>query len=233
MPPIVHLVRHGQAQQNIDPAFRFVLDPVLTAEGERQSKSLGRSFQFHERIEAVFSSPLQRTLQTALLAFPASLSPRGKIIACPLAQETSVAPCDTGQDRETLEKAFAAADVDFTCVELGWNSKEGQWAQDDDAVQHRSCKMREFLAGRPEREVVLVTHGYFLRYLTDVLPAKTLPACSTVLIHPLAQDWNDLHKDGIWNGSSFANCESRSYSLDLVDGCYKLHETQASLERRS
>lgn len=163
-----------QAQQNIDPTFRFVLDPCLTSEGERQSKQLAISFPFHDSVETVFSSPLQRALQTALLAFHASLSPRSKIIAHPLAQETSEAPCDTGQDRACLERAFDAADIDLTCVEPGWNSKTSQWSQDDEAVRIRAAELRDFLACRPEREVVLVTHGYFLRYLTEVLPCEPL-----------------------------------------------------------
>lgn len=126
----------------------------------------------HDRIEAVFSSPLQRALHTALLAFPASLSPRSKIIAHPLAQETSEAPCDTGQDRRSLEEKFAAADVDLACVEVGWNSKKGRWSQEEHAVQRRAAEMRHFLAARPESEVVLVTHGHLLRYLTEVLTLR-------------------------------------------------------------
>lgn len=35
------------------------------------------------------------------------------------------------------------------------------------------------------------------------------------------------------NGCSFANCEYRSYNLELVGGCYQLRETQGSKDRRS
>jgi broad specificity phosphatase PhoE len=149
-------------------ALRDILDPALTEEGQRQAEQLLRLFQFHENIGAVFSSPLQRALQTAVLAFGPWMPPNARILALPLAQETSEAPCDTGQDIQALNTAFRATNVDFKHLELGWNSKHGRWSQADSAVRQRAEDLKKFLVDRKECEVVLVTHGYFLRYLTDV-----------------------------------------------------------------
>lgn len=164
----------------------------MTEAGEEEARQLAVNFPFHDRIGAVFASPLQRALQTALLAFRVTLSPCSKVIAVPLAQETSNAPCDTGQDLKALEIAFSAADVDFHLVEDGWNSKAGQ---DDDVGPRRAAEVRDFLAARAEHEVVLVTHGYFLRYLTEVCFVRSA-GCSARANAP-DQDWEDLWKDGL------------------------------------
>lgn len=154
--------------QNVDPSFRDVIDPSLTKEGELQAQHLARTFPYHNRVEAVLSSPLQRALQTALLAFQSQLSPSAKLIAQPLAQETSEALCDTGVDRTSLEAIHGPDNVDFDAVGPDWNSKSGKWSQSEYDVQRRAVELRDLLAARAENQLVLVTHGYFLRYLTEV-----------------------------------------------------------------
>lgn len=181
---MVHLVRHAQvcyilrprqpklmisqAKSNVDNTFRNALDPELTPVGVQQAKNLGLSFQSHDSIEAVFSSPLRRALHTTCLAFAGRRSCSDRIVALPLAQETSHALCDTGHDVDVLKSLFPESKVDYQYVVSDWNSKTGQWSQDDEAVNKRATRLRDFLASRPERELVLVTHGYFLHFLTEV-----------------------------------------------------------------
>lgn len=157
-----------QAKSNVDPAARHFLDPELTSEGIKQAHELGLTFPFHDRVERVFASPLQRALHTALVAFGGKSDKSNKIIALPTAQETSNAPCDTGHDIDVLEKLFPGTKIDYRYLGQDWNSKTGPWSQDDSAVKERATSLRDFLAGRPEREVVLVTHGFFLHFLTEV-----------------------------------------------------------------
>ena len=93
--------------------------------------------------------------------------PPSKIVALPLAQETSDVPCDTGRDVVDLTAAFVNAPVDFGNVCHGWDSKTGKWAPEDAAVERRLAELKCFLADYPGTECVLVTHGYFIRYLTN------------------------------------------------------------------
>lgn len=158
----------SQAKSNVDPAFRDTLDPELTTAGVQQARELGLTFPYHGQIEAVFASPLQRALHTALLAFGENVGFDQTIIALPLAQETSHALCDTGRDLEALQKLFPEPKIDYQDVMPDWNSKIGNWSQDDAAVEGRATTLRDFLASRPEREVVLVTHGFFMHFLTEV-----------------------------------------------------------------
>ena len=90
-----------------------------------------------------------------------------KIIALPEAQETGNVPCDTGSDPEALKKEFASLPVDFGLVKDGWNSKAGKWAADSDALRARAKEVRQWLKARPEKEIVLITHGGFLHFLNE------------------------------------------------------------------
>ena len=90
-----------------------------------------------------------------------------KVVALPEAQETNAVPCDTGTDPEVLKAEFKDRPVDFDLVRDGWNSKVGKWAQDADSLRARAKEVRQWLKARPEKEVVLVTHGGFLHYLNE------------------------------------------------------------------
>lgn len=157
-----------QAKSNVDPAFREVLDPEMTSTGVQQARDLRLAFPFHDKLETVFSSPLQRALQTALFAFGEEMAIDKAVVALPLAQETSHASCDTGRDAATLKELFSESKIDFRFLAPDWNSKLGKWSQTDEAVEERARNLRDFLGSRTEREVVLVTHGFFLHFLTEV-----------------------------------------------------------------
>ena len=91
-----------------------------------------------------------------------------KVIALPEAQETSDLPCDTGSDIDALREEFAEKPVDLDLVKKGWDSKMGKWAATSTAIEARAKEARVWLRDRPEEEVVVVTHGGFLHFLTEV-----------------------------------------------------------------
>lgn len=90
-----------------------------------------------------------------------------KVIALPETQETADVPCDTGSDLSVLKKEMEGKPVDLSLVMEGWNSKTGRWAPTSDAIEIRAREARQWLKARPEEEIVLVTHGGFLHYLTE------------------------------------------------------------------
>jgi hypothetical protein len=49
--------------------------------------------------------------------------------------------------------------VDLSLVTPGWNSKKGKWAPNSQAIEERAMVARKWLMARPEKEIVLVTHG--------------------------------------------------------------------------
>ncbi|KGQ02053.1 hypothetical protein PAAG_11234 [Paracoccidioides lutzii Pb01] len=197
MPPIIHCVRHAQGYHNLTYANHTLSDPLLTPHGESQCKDLSAEFPHHSQIDLIVASPLRRTLYTALLAFEDQIKSRGlTIIALPEIQETSDVPCDVGSDLELLEKEVAekGLPVDLKLVEEGWNSKTGKWAPTAEAIEDRAREARRWLKSRPEKEIVIVSHGGFLHYFTE--------------------DWQD---STLYQGTGWRNTEYRTYTFsDLV-----------------
>jgi broad specificity phosphatase PhoE len=178
----IHVVRHAESEHNVSKDFS-ILDPSLTPLGRQQAESLGSAFPYPDTVGLVISSPLQRTIQTTLLAFTKVLDKRyyeegsgngveggAELLLDPDLQERSALPCDTGSDRKVLQKAFPT--LDFSTLGSGWPSKEGAYAADDPAVDERARKVRGHVRERAvqlkdsnKRDIVIVTHGVFMKFL--------------------------------------------------------------------
>ena len=179
---------------NLCTANHVIHDPLLTNLGHEQCAQLEKTFPRHAQVDLVTASPLRRTLYTALESFAPVFEahPDMKLIALPDAQETSDVPCDTGSDAEVLEKEFAGKPVDLGLLHDGWNvkvrrnpnasifgfleleakeiffvSQEGRYAPRAKALKERARATRRWLKARPEKEIVLVTHGGYLHYFTE------------------------------------------------------------------
>ncbi|KAF2874274.1 histidine phosphatase superfamily [Massariosphaeria phaeospora] len=178
MPPKLYLVRHAQGEHNATRDYT-IHDPLLTATGMSQCRQLQSEFLHHAGIDLVVSSPLRRTIQTAAYSFgPVLARSDVRFILLPGLQEVSDLASDTGHPRQELEGVvadmFKSEDVeielgkiDFGHVTEGWNDKTGYWAYTRDAISARAADMRNWLFQRPEEQIVIVTHGAFLHFLTE------------------------------------------------------------------
>ncbi|CAI7656073.1 uncharacterized protein N7487_003287 [Penicillium crustosum] len=211
MSPIVHFVRHAQGVHNLSHENHHLPDPELTPLGEEQARALGATFPALENIQLILSSPLRRTIQTALLAFPSHVGDGAlKVIAWPEVQEASDLNCDTGSDLLDIKAEFEKLPVDFTLVEPGWHIKQGKWAPAAGRLLERAQLAREWLSQRPEKEIVVVSHGCFLHFLTE--------------------DWVNADNSHV---TDWANAEVRSFAFEHEeDGRPVLCETIESRERR-
>lgn len=117
-----------------------------------------------------------------MLAFGAALSSpqcSSRILAFPEAQETTDLVSDTGLDVALLRERCVDKQwpVDLSLVQSGWNDKTDlKWAPTRASLRRRAQEARRFILQRVEAleclgvrdpEIVLVTHGGFLHYLTD------------------------------------------------------------------
>ena len=90
---------------------------------------LEETFPYQSSIDVIVSSPLRRTLYTALCSFRPAISRGVKIIALPELQETSSIACDTGSEVSRLEKEFSkeigptASIIDLSLLDGGWYIK--------------------------------------------------------------------------------------------------------------
>ena len=164
---MIHCVRHAQGFHNLSVANHSMPDPYLTPYGEEQCKQLAQNFPFHKSVGLLVASPLRRTIYTTLLGFTPEIGRGMTVIALPEAQETADVPCDTGTDIGVLKEEMKSKPVDLSRVPEGWNNKVGRWAPTAGAIEKRAREVRQWLKARPEKEIVLVTHGGFLHYFTE------------------------------------------------------------------
>lgn len=144
-----------------------MLDPSLTPLGEEQCQQLAEKFPYHESVELLVASPLRRTIYTALRGFEGEVKRGIQVIALAWLQETSDLPCDTGSDIETLKREMEGKPVDLSLLAEGWDDKKGLYAANEDAIDSRAKLARQWLKARPEKEIVVVTHGGYLHFLTE------------------------------------------------------------------
>ncbi|ORY04142.1 histidine phosphatase superfamily [Clohesyomyces aquaticus] len=219
-PTTLHFIRHAQGYHNLSIEAHSVRDPLLTPHGEQQCNALYQEISSQvdlNSITCIISSPLRRTLYTALNIFRPVLTanPDLKIIALAELQETSALPCDVGSSLQDLQCEFKDRPVDLSRVKEGWNEKQsGPFAPRADLVAERALQARKFLQSREEESVAVVTHGGLLHFLTE--------------------DWAGHAK---FCGTGWANCELRSYHFS--DSSLAAHanasiiETPLSIRRRS
>jgi broad specificity phosphatase PhoE len=183
----IHLVRHAESLHNVTKDFS-TLDPPLTDIGMEQAGQLVQKFTRSASIGVIITSPLKRAVQTTLAGFPHVLDKRNyaseskagginggaKLIVDPDLQERSELPCDTGSDCAVLEAAFPG--VDFTMLGNNWQAKKGAYVADDVAVEERAKKVRTRLAkiveelnNKEKKDIVVVTHGVFMKFLSGDL----------------------------------------------------------------
>ncbi len=233
--PKIHFVRHAQGFHNLGAEFSNIRDPRLTPLGVSQCANLQKEHFPAERqrsLSLITASPLTRTLQTANFSFQPALTTKDSkckptILAIPDAQETSDYPCDTGSDVPVLQKACEEQKwpVDLSLLKDDWNIKtlDGRYSPASAAlvVRARDCrkllreKARELSnSGDENVEIVLVTHGGYLHYLTG--------------------DWEDAAK---FSGTGWENTEYRTYEFETSflsdsDDTASLSETMPSRRRR-
>ncbi|WOL04249.1 phosphoglycerate mutase-like protein 1 isoform X1 [Canna indica] len=228
----VHLVRHAQGIHNVEGEKDYkaymspeLFDAHLTPLGWDQVDNLRKHVKacsLSEKIELVITSPLMRTMQTAVGVFGGdaysdgdnvpplmvenggnSERPAISSLNCPpfiaveyCREHLGVHPCDQRRSISEYHPIFPA--IDFSLVE---NDEDMLWKPDvreaDEELAARGVKFLNWLWTRKEKEIAVVSHSGFLYHTLKMF----------------GSDCHPIIKKEI--GKHFANCELRS--MVLVD----------------
>ncbi|KAI1336505.1 histidine phosphatase superfamily [Xylariaceae sp. FL0016] len=167
MPPTLILIRHAQALHNATKNYD-ICDPDLTEEGREQCAVLREGLikdPLAKQAELIITSPMRRTIQTALGSVDWLIEKGVKIEADACWQENSAKPCDTGSPVEKVKQEFPI--VDFANVDGVWPDKTSEAAYlyryNKQAILLRCQEALKKLYDRPEKVIVVVSHSGFLR----------------------------------------------------------------------
>lgn len=179
----IYIVRHAESEHNVTNDFSQ-LDPPLTSLGLQQAYQLSRTLPDPSSVAIILCSPLRRAIQTTLAGFSEILDKRyfpnnpvqgvnnGAILSLNAElQERSDLPCDTGSSVDDLTKAFPH--LDFDGLDGSWPTKTDRYGSDDGAVRDRAGRVlniledwAEKLRDDDQKNIVVVTHGAFMKSLT-------------------------------------------------------------------
>ncbi|KAI1122874.1 histidine phosphatase superfamily [Nemania abortiva] len=220
MAPTIHIVRHARALHQEwsggrDPhesynIYRDVHDPELSHVGISECQTLATEMAVLGEITMVIASPMKRTIQTAIAAFP-SFTQSKQIVLHPDLQETGYGMVNTGSSPEELIQRFGTKLIDYRYMTRDWTEKGPESRYNPVYVKERARAFRLLLRAAMQSykdtnaHIVLVTHAMFAQYLA---PAE-------------------------W--SLFKNVEWRSYRFDQLTGTDEeasIHELPCSVTRR-
>ena len=127
-------------------------------------------------VDLIVTSTLTRAIETAFLGFGAAAAAGAPpYVATELCRErVADYTCDGRRPLSTLRAAFPG--VDFSEVEA---EEDAMWLHKEVADGEASCRRRalrfvEWLLGRPERTIAVVSHSHFLLHLMALFPPAAL-----------------------------------------------------------
>jgi len=123
-------------------------------------------------VDVVLASPLTRTLQTATFMFPPPSDGAGgaaspPIVAIELCREAHGGhPCDQRRPIHTIRAEFPH--VDYSGIATDEDTQHNPDRRETvNEVAVRCDKFLQVLRGRPERNILVVSHGVFLETLLN------------------------------------------------------------------
>jgi probable phosphoglycerate mutase len=148
------LVRHGETDWNRDNRFQGHADPPLNERGRAQAGELAERLA-GEGVDAVYSSPLRRALETAeILAARLGLD----VTAAEGLREIDVGEWQ-GLTRDEVARRYPDAFARWLALEPGWDHGETY----EQLGRRVLAAIRDIAERHPGERVVVVTHGGPLR----------------------------------------------------------------------
>lgn len=161
-PSEVCFIRHAQACHNVHKDNILIPDNPLTMDGVNQCKKARYTWaaSIFNAADLIVVSPMRRALQTAVWLNDLNTSDQ-RFLVTSLCTERWSGACDEGTCKSQLIKDYPYL--------LGWQGiqelEEEWWPRQADNEVDRVNKFLSFLRSRPERKVVVISHGGLLSYI--------------------------------------------------------------------
>lgn len=142
-------------------------DPSLTPLGITRFHDVNHGFPVYYNIDLGCASPMRCAIQTAQYCFENVLpkTDSRRIFLLPDAQEITALPYDIGSAPAAINHEFGEL-VDTRMVVEDWTSKRDKYGTDPERLQERARRLRQWLRDQPEAEIVVISHGVLLEYVT-------------------------------------------------------------------
>ena len=163
----MYLIRHAEAEGNVYRRAHGHYNGGLTSNGLAQLACLQKYFKGH-KIDALYASDLQRTLQTAEAV--------AEVCHLPVQREPRLREIALGEWEDRPWGALIEEGIDV----LGWFEGKSNHivkeAETRDIVKVRMRKVAEEIAARHVGEtIILVSHGCAIRYLLELYAEEFVP----------------------------------------------------------
>jgi len=151
---VLYLVRHGETTYNAEGRIQGQSDAPLSALGHRQSRAVAEALST-TAIEAIYSSPLRRALESA--------APIAERLGLPVRADPRLMELDAGLFEGRLRSELA---TEYAAELARWLSGDDDFAipggESRRQLAHRGCEALRAIAAAGHRQAVIVTHGGLL-----------------------------------------------------------------------
>src|SRR3989338_5518024 len=155
MEKTIYFVRHGQSKDNIVPVFQ-AQDSPLSEAGRGQAKRIAERVK-KLSFETLISSPLPRSKETVEAIAKAT----GKTVEYSNLFVERIKPTSiSGKSYDDKEANRLWKECEKSLYTSGMRAED---CENFDDLIERADRALDFLKNRPEEELVVVTHGFFLR----------------------------------------------------------------------
>ncbi|HXF43869.1 MAG TPA: histidine phosphatase family protein [Candidatus Paceibacterota bacterium] len=151
----VYFVRHGQSDDNVAPVFQSPNSP-LNERGKKQAEGVAERVS-KLSFDALIASPFERAKQTA------------ETIAKATGKQPEYSELFVERVKPTYVNGKPYTDEKANTLWRNWEKSlytpnvRAEDGENFDDLVARADKALAFLQNRPEKSIVVVTHGYFLR----------------------------------------------------------------------
>lgn len=157
----VYFVRHGESEGNVGDKWQDHT-AHLTPNGREQAALVGGRFVSYP-IDIILSSSMARAVETADIIADRIKKP---IETSDLFIERRRPKEQLGVDKKDPKAVYAEKTIISHFDEPGFRFSD---EENFDDLKKRALELLDFLAGRPEQNILVIGHGFFMRIVIGVI----------------------------------------------------------------